>query len=943
MLYCTLLHERKSAIRDCTWDCVSSEHNFRCSARAHNPGQRLPLEHFNRRYHFQRTTETHPISTSPIHRQVLHWKPAFLHLKSMALSIFRSKSIPFGLLVVCIHAVIFSSIGNLWFFQSSRHLSPVNTPPDFDIEIREMLRKQPRVEVEKVEISNYEAQSRIGNRYTTLPPQYLLNKPFYVYEELLWLNATANEETIETMILRGYTWKHNDDLWFVNAALKHPMRTRNPEEAVLFVIPSFLNIFLSPYHHENPCFGDLCGMDALLHVDKVLGQSPWFQRNQGKDHVVVASIFSASMKLATFPNLVKCNMIALENRKWNNDDRYSVPSYYVGSPCLPRKKEYDFAMVATIKRQFTFESRRHICEWLREERPQYSMSACGLGDQCPALAQARFGFHVRGDTYGANRLIDTILTGTVPIFTMKEQYEILPDWIRWDDFSYFADVNNKEAFLKAIDDIVNDEAMYQQKYANLMANRDLFDWQTHVPFDTYMYMFMAQIYPEFRRPDADSPFGALQLSKPDGFDAFDSEKKQVWCGDSGPAKHCGECNPLFDSRSRGCQRMCRWCEFGYEESEEQNEVLIPGVCVPLHYKCRTVDFETIMESTVRPYQPVHEKKNWCVPATSDEDGIQGLLLAKTYKTGSSTAAAVTLQIAHRVAKRRGMSTSCMAHTSHDLSVFNAIVYRDYASSVLWTTVRDPSKRALSAFAFYRAGKNKEDASNENLIEFLEGAKNNQIAQLRINRVMSAPGGQPTDVNAIPQSTSDVVTILKEEISGIYDFIAVTERMEESLVVLKMLWNLRHSDIIVSSIKQAGDWSYDWDHPETCFYVPEIGVSPVVQKYLDTDFRHDNYDYHLHEFANRSLDATIDALGRERVEQEVIEHVRLKKQALRHCRHEIRRPCSSRGEWQPEFVQNCFQDDIGCGYRCINNFLDQYEQGMKRFGGLTTNSETKRRS
>eukprot|EP00977_Amphora_coffeiformis_P008953 scaffold2029_cov181-Amphora_coffeaeformis.AAC.2 len=861
----------------------------------------------------------------------------------------HSRSIQIGLLIICVELLIFCSIGTVWFYQSPRTLSHLNDRSDgktaYGGFVQSSLRKPPEplsydglVEVQvpslrkPPELQPYDGLTEVQvprltiNKKVEPPKHYLFNKPFYVYEDLLMFNATANGETVEAMINREYKWKHNDDLWFVNAALKHPMRTRNPEEAVMFVVPSFTNIFLSPFHHVDPCVGDLCGMDYLKNIDTVLGESPWFQRKQGADHVMVASIFSASKRLATFPNFVKCHMIALENRKFNNDDRYSVPSYYVGTPCLPRAKKYDFAMIASFKPNFTFESRRNICKWLKHDRPQYSMPGCGYGDQCPSLAQSRFGFHVRGDTYGANRLIDTILSGTVPVFTMKEQYDVLPDWIRWDDFSYFADVNNKESFLQTLDEIISDTALYEQKYAALMENRELFDWTSNVPFDTYMYMFMAQIYPQYQRPQSDSPYSALQLSKANGFDVFDPETKRVWCGDSGPAKTCDQCGPLYGSISRGCDKMCRWCEFGYTEPSEQFSFSDEphGICVPLHNVCKEPSVEAMLENTVQPYKPLPVDLELCLDEQKDFSRIRGLLLAKTYKTGSSTAAAVTFQIAYRLGKRKGYSGPCLEHHSHDLSMYNAINTREKDASIVWTTVRDPKARALSSFAFYQAGKQGMHYTDKIMIETLNGGKNNQVAQLRTNRAFSSPGGQPTEHLDVPESASAMVTLLKDEILSTYNFIAVTERMEESLVVMKMLWNLEDGDIIVSSVKQAGGWSYNWDEAETCFHVPTIKPSPAVEEFLDTDFMENNYDFILHQFANASLDATIDSLGREQVQGEVERHRHLKKQALRYCRNKIVSPCSEDGIWQPEHVDNCFENDIGCGYRCINDFLDNYK-------------------
>lgn len=218
-----------------------------------------------------------------------------------------------------------------------------------------------------------------------------------------------------------------------------------------------------------------------------------------------------------------------------------------------------------------------------------------------------------------------------------------------------------------------------------------------------------------------------------------------------------------------------------------------------------------------------------------------------------------------------------------------------------------------------------EPTDGNLMKTLYQARNNQIAQLRTKRAPSSPGGQPTDVDAVPESPLNMYKILKEEISETYNFIAVTERMEESLVVMKLLWGLEDGDIIVTSVKQSGEWSYDWDKPETCFHVPKIKPSSAVQEYLDRKFRKRNYDFVLYDYANRSLDATIESLGRERVQREVEKYRGLKERALRYCKDKIRLPCSDEGEWQADYVESCFEDDIGCGYQCINDFLDSYKQ------------------
>ena len=86
-------------------------------------------------------------------------------------------------------------------------------------------------------------------------------------------------------------------------------------------------------------------------------------------------------------------------------------------------------------------------------------------------------------------------SGTVPIFTLPKQYSITPSWIDWSQISYFASVKNTTTFHKAMDTILMDEDLITQKIHAVVQNIDLFDFLTLVPFDTYMYMLQAHLYP----------------------------------------------------------------------------------------------------------------------------------------------------------------------------------------------------------------------------------------------------------------------------------------------------------------------------------------------------------------------------------------------------------------------------------------------------------------
>jgi hypothetical protein len=122
----------------------------------------------------------------------------------------------------------------------------------------------------------------------------LLSVPFYIYEELNWLDTGYRGNKTFHDILRNQAKKHQEDLKFYKAALRHPMRTRRPEEAKLFVVPFLSSIIFASLIYWDPatlCVNSTCGKDLLASMDQFLGESKWFQRNEGTDHLATVTYF----------------------------------------------------------------------------------------------------------------------------------------------------------------------------------------------------------------------------------------------------------------------------------------------------------------------------------------------------------------------------------------------------------------------------------------------------------------------------------------------------------------------------------------------------------------------------------------------------------------------------------------------------------------------------
>lgn len=171
-----------------------------------------------------------------------------------------------------------------------------------------------------------------------------------------------------------------------------------------------------------------------------------------------------------------------------------------------------------------------MCNWLNHSTT-VKTSLCGPGKRCPALSQAKFGIHAAGDTFGSQRLLDTMLSGSVPIFTHLDQYSIQGPWIDWKQLSYYLPVHDdtafsgqpvtkfsvrkkpsQEAFLDGLQKILDDKEGYERRRKKILEHNPLFDHETMYPFDTYMYLIQAELFPETRQRK--SRWSALLLPPP---------------------------------------------------------------------------------------------------------------------------------------------------------------------------------------------------------------------------------------------------------------------------------------------------------------------------------------------------------------------------------------------------------------------------------------------
>ena len=158
----------------------------------------------------------------------------------------------------------------------------------------------------------------------------------------------------------------------------------------------------------------------------------------------------------------------------------------------------------------------------------------------------------------------------------------------------------------------------------------------------------------------------------------------------------------------------------------------------------------------------------------------------------------------------------------------------------------------------------------------------------------------------------------------YNFIGITERLDESLVVLMMILRLKMADILYLSAKTRGgyDDAGGRDGQHICTYIWPSFVTPGVSAFLQSKEWREmiRYDMLLYEAVNRSLDMTIDTLGREKFNDNLQKYQHAQKLAGEKCLPTTIFPCDVGGMYHSS--NDCIWNDSGCGATCLDEIATE---------------------
>jgi hypothetical protein len=302
-----------------------------------------------------------------------------------------------------------------------------------------------------------------------------------------------------------------------------------------------------------------------------------------------------------------------------------------------------------------------------------------------------------------------------------------------------------------------------------------------------------------------------------------------------------------------------------------------------------------------PDFPMKQKNGYRQPATS------GFLYMKLMKTGGSTAAGVTMRIAKRTAERgHEKFWICRGRWDHGWA-FKMLKDRRREDSFTWTNLREPTKRAVSQFFHFQVSRENVSSSDESFKRYLKTGENSKVQRNLYLRVLSIK-----NVLVFDDTAPSIINAILSE----YDFIGITERMDESVVALMMLLNLPMGDILYLDAKGHGGYD-DGVHRNTCFFIQPSKVSPGMHSFFNGPYWNEltKWDRLLYEAANRSLDLTIHRLGKDKFNKNLLMFQYANEVARDRCLPQNVFPCTSTG--QRNNNSSCLWSDSGCGYKCLD--------------------------
>lgn len=292
----------------------------------------------------------------------------------------------------------------------------------------------------------------------------------------------------------------------------------------------------------------------------------------------------------------------------------------------------------------------------------------------------------------------------------------------------------------------------------------------------------------------------------------------------------------------------------------------------------------------------------CVPISNNKEGT-GLIYIKVFKTASSTVS----HIVKNIGRKRGCKQQSDHAAAHTLNLQN----RKQNQSFLFTFVREPTKRAISNFFYFKVTMQNQEVSVSNFKSGccksrmkLKGNAGFQLAYIstqgRLPEYSFWNSSDPEKIQNPYKLLDRINHVFKS-----YNFIGVSERLNESMVVLSFLLDLTVREIAYVNHKNSGSYVYVRSRKE-CVKIVEAQLPRELEEYLTTKEWNTLTagDTLLHRTAWKALDNTIDnVIGRDLFQKRLKQYESLME--MMHTCNEKCLDCSSDGKYhEPTSCSSC---------------------------------------
>ena len=360
-----------------------------------------------------------------------------------------------------------------------------------------------------------------------------------------------------------------------------------------------------------------------------------------------------------------------------------------------------------------------------------------------------------------------------------------------------------------------------------------------------------------------------------------------------------------------------------------------------------------------PPSTEHDNNNW--KELQSKPGTQGLLFVREKKVASSTLSGILLNIAMKRGNKQQQSLVsndntndntnskiCPIRINHGSARYYDYKKRDKSQSYLISLLRHPTSRAISHYFFFVVNHQNVAPIDENFLKFLQSddISNTYIKdlsvhrshvesdlkfQLELTRKKKMQGNYNNDNENENNNNENAENnfLFVNEILQEYDFIGITERFNESMIVLKYLLGLDWSDILYVSARITYDSKFVVDRKTTqCRYRIPTFVNPQIQYYLQSKhwlYYQQYYDLQLYYSISKSLDETIQNIipgGKDGMIHELQIYENLLEKAYEICGKDrviYKNQCNDEGVYIKDNSNGtCPIYGIGCWNECLNN-------------------------